>query len=412
MNNRRVVITGLGCVTPVGNDKDEFWKNIKSGVSGIDTITKFDASTYQTQIAGEVKNFDPEQFISKKEVKRIDRFTQYAIASAKMAVEDSKLDLEKIDQNRFGVIIGSGIGGVETIETQHKIMLEKGNKRVSPFFVPMMIGNMAAGQVSIFLGAKGPNTNVCTACSSGTHSIGDAFKIIQRGDADLMVSGGSEAAVTGLAFSGFCNMKAMSVRNDDPKAASRPFDKDRDGFVMGEGAGTLILEELDHALNRGAKIYAEVVGYGSTADAYHITTPAENGEGAARSMQMAIDDGNIDIGDVDYINAHGTSTPYNDKFETMAIKSVFGDKAYDLCVSSTKSMTGHLLGASGAIEAVVCALSIDEGYVPPTINLDNQDEELDLDYIANIGREREVKYALSNSLGFGGHNATLAFKKY
>jgi 3-oxoacyl-[acyl-carrier-protein] synthase II len=412
MNNRRVVITGLGCVTPVGNDKDEFWKNIKSGVSGIDTITKFDASTYQTQIAGEVKNFDPEQFISKKEVKRIDRFTQYAIASAKMAVEDSKLDLEKIDQYRFGVIIGSGIGGVETIETQHKIMLEKGNKRVSPFFVPMMIGNMAAGQVSIFLGAKGPNTNVCTACSSGTHSIGDAFKIIQRGDADLMVSGGSEAAVTGLAFSGFCNMKAMSVRNDDPKAASRPFDKGRDGFVMGEGAGILILEELDHALNRGAKIYAEVVGYGSTADAYHITTPAENGEGAARSMQMAIDDGNIDIGDVDYINAHGTSTPYNDKFETMAIKSVFGDKAYDLCVSSTKSMTGHLLGASGAIEAVVCALSIDEGYVPPTINLDNQDEELDLDYIANVGREREVKYALSNSLGFGGHNATLAFKKY
>ncbi|WP_024620723.1 beta-ketoacyl-ACP synthase II [Metaclostridioides mangenotii] len=412
MNNRRVVITGLGCVTPVGNDKDEFWKNIKSGVSGIDTITKFDASTYQTQIAGEVKNFDPEQFISKKEVKRVDRFTQYAIASAKMAVEDSKLDLEKIDQYRFGVIIGSGIGGVETIETQHKIMLEKGNKRVSPFFVPMMIGNMAAGQVSIFLGAKGPNTNVCTACSSGTHSIGDAFKIIQRGDADLMVSGGSEACVTGLAFSGFCNMKAMSVRNDDPKAASRPFDKDRDGFVMGEGAGILILEELDHALNRGAKIYAEVVGYGSTADAYHITTPAENGEGAARSMKMAMKDGNIDIGDVDYINAHGTSTPYNDKFETMAIKSVFGDKAYDLCVSSTKSMTGHLLGASGAIEAVICALSIDEGYVPPTINLDNQDEELDLDYVANVGREKEVTYALSNSLGFGGHNATLAFKKY
>ena len=412
MNNRRVVITGLGCVTPVGNDKDEFWKNIKSGVSGIDIITKFDASTYQTQIAGEVKNFDPEQFISKKEVKRIDRFTQYAIASAKMAVEDSKLDLEKVDQYRFGVIIGSGIGGVETIETQHKILLEKGNKRVSPFFVPMMIGNMAAGQVSIFLGAKGPNTNVCTACASGTHSIGDAFKIIQRGDADLMVSGGSEAAVTGLAFSGFCNMKSISVRNDDPKTASRPFDKDRDGFVMGEGAGVLILEELEHALNRDAKIYAEVVGYGSTADAYHITTPAENGEGAARSMQMAIDDGNIDINEIDYINAHGTSTPYNDKFETMAIKNVFGDKAHDLCVSSTKSMTGHLLGASGAIEAVVCALSIDEGFIPPTINLVNQEEELDLDYVANVGREKEVKYALSNSLGFGGHNATLAFKKY
>lgn len=412
MNNRRVVITGLGCVTPVGNNKEDFWSNIKSGVSGIDKITKFDSSTYQTQIAGEVKDFDPEQYISKKEIKRIDRFTQYAIASAKMAVEDSGLDLENIDHNRFGVIIGSGIGGVETIETQHKILMEKGNKRVSPFFVPMMIGNMAAGQVSIFLGAKGPNTNVCTACASGTHSIGDAFKILQRGDADIMIAGGSEAAVTGLAFSGFCNMKAMSTRNDDPKAASRPFDKDRDGFVMGEGSGILILEDLDHAIKRNAKIYAEVVGYGSTADAYHITSPAENGEGAARSMQMALDDGNVPKEQVDYINAHGTSTPYNDKFETMAIKTVFEDGAYDLCVSSTKSMTGHLLGASGAIEAVICALSIDEDYIPPTINLENQDEELDLDYVANVGREKEVRYALSNSLGFGGHNATLAFKKY
>ncbi|AVD35656.1 beta-ketoacyl-ACP synthase II [Clostridioides difficile] len=410
--NKRVVITGLGCVTPLGTGREEFWSNIKAGVSGIDKITNFDASTYQTQIAGEVKNFHPEEYISKKELKRLDKFAQFAVVSAKLAVEDANLDLDKVDRERFGVIIGSGIGGVEAIETQHKILLEKGNKRVSSLFVPMMIGNMAAGQVSIFLGAKGPNTNVCTACASGTHSIGDAFKVIQRGDADIMVAGGSEAAVTGLAFAGFCNMKAMSTRNDDPKTASRPFDKDRDGFVMGEGAGIVILEDLEHALARGAKIYAEVVGYGLTADAYHMTTPAENGEGAARSMNMALKDGNVPLEEVDYINAHGTSTYYNDLYETMAIKTVFGEKAYDLCVSSTKSMTGHLLGASGAIEAVVCAMSIEDSFVPPTINIQEVGEDLDLDYVPNQGKEKNIRYALSNSLGFGGHNATIVLKKY
>nr|UWI51222.1 beta-ketoacyl-ACP synthase II [Clostridioides difficile] len=410
--NKRVVITGLGCVTPLGTGKEEFWNNIKSGVSGIDKITNFDASTYQTQIAGEVKNFHPEEYISKKELKRLDKFAQFAIVSAKLAVEDANLDLDKVDRERVGVIIGSGIGGVEAIETQHKILLEKGNKRVSSLFVPMMIGNMAAGQVSIFLGAKGPNTNVCTACASGTHSIGDAFKVIQRGDADIMVAGGSEAAVTGLAFAGFCNMKAMSTRNDDPKTASRPFDKDRDGFVMGEGAGIVILEDLEHALARGAKIYAEVVGYGLTADAYHMTTPAENGEGAARSMNMALKDGNVPLEEVDYINAHGTSTYYNDLYETMAIKTVFGENAYNLCVSSTKSMTGHLLGASGAIEAVVCAMSIEDNFVPPTINIQEVGEDLDLDYVPNKGKEKDIRYALSNSLGFGGHNATIILKKY
>ncbi len=409
---KRVVITGLGCVTPVGTGKDLFWTNIKNGVCGIDTITRFDASSFQTQIAGEVKDFNPEDYISKKELKRMDRFTHFAIASADMAVKDSNMDLDAVDKEKMGVIIGSGIGGVQTIEEQHKILLEKGNRRVSPFFVPMMISNMAAGQVSILVGAKGPNTNVSTACASGSHAIGDAFKVIQRGDADVMIAGGSEAGVTALSFAGFCNMKAMSTRNDDPKTASRPFDKDRDGFVMGEGSGIVILEELDHALKRGAKIYAEVVGYGATADAYHMTTPAENGEGAARSIKMALEDGAIPFNEVDYINAHGTSTYYNDKYETMAIKDVFKEHAYDLCVSSTKSMTGHLLGAAGAVEAVICAMAINEGYVPPTINIENVDEELDLDYVPNKGKERNVRYALSNSLGFGGHNATLAFKKY
>ncbi|TQQ84664.1 beta-ketoacyl-[acyl-carrier-protein] synthase II [Peptacetobacter hominis] len=412
MDKKRVVITGLGCVSPVGTGKEKFWNNIKAGVCGIGKVTNFDASEYQTQIAGEVKDFNAEDFIGKKELKRMDRFTHFAVAASKMAVEDSGLDTDSVDKNRMGVIIGTGIGGVETIEKQHKILLEKGNRRVSPFFVPMMIGNMAAGQVSIEFGAKGPNTNVCTACASGTHSIGDAFKIIQRGDADIMISGGSEAAVTGLAFSGFCNMKAMSTRNDDPEHASRPFDKDRDGFVMGEGCGILILEELEHAKARGAKIYGEMVGYGLTADAYHMTTPAENGEGAARSMQMAIDDAGISPSEIDYINAHGTSTYYNDLYETMAIKSVFGEDAYKLSVSSTKSMTGHLLGASGAIEAVVCALSVSEDFVPPTINLCEAGEGLDLDYTPNVGKEKKINYALSNSLGFGGHNATIVIKKF
>ncbi|MBC8631065.1 beta-ketoacyl-ACP synthase II [[Eubacterium] tenue] len=409
---KRVVITGLGCVTPVGTGKDKFWENIKNGICGIDKITRFDSSSFQTQIAGEVKDFNPEDYMNKKESKRMDRFTHFAIASASLAVKDANLDMDLLNKEKVGVIIGSGIGGVETIEEQHKILLEKGNKRVSPFFVPMMISNIAAGQVSIMLGAKGPNTNVSTACASGSHAIGDAFKIVQRGDATIMVAGGSEAGITPLSFAGFCNMKAMSTRNDSPETASRPFDKDRDGFVMGEGSGIVILEELEHALKRGAKIYAEVVGYGLTADAHHMTTPAENGEGASRAINMAIKDGNIPLSEVDYINAHGTSTYYNDKFETMAIKDVFKEHSYDLCVSSTKSMTGHLLGAAGAIEAIVCAMSIYDGYVPPTINVENVDEELDLDYVINKGREKNVRYALSNSLGFGGHNATLAFKKY
>lgn len=409
---KRVVITGLGCVTPVGTGKDDFWVNIKSGVSGIDKITRFDYTNYQTQIAGEVKDFTPEDYISKKELKKMDRFTQFAMVASKLAVADSELDLDSVDKNRMGTVIGTGIGGVETIEAQHKNLLEKGNRRVSPFFIPMMIGNMAAGQVAIEFGAKGPSTNICTACASGTNSVGDAFKIIQRGDADIMIAGGTEAAVTEFAVAGFCNMKAMSTNNDNPKKASRPFDKDRDGFVMGEGCGILILEELESAIKRNAKIYAEVVGYGMTSDAYHITTPAENGEGATRSMQVAINDAGINPNQIDYINAHGTSTYYNDLYETMAIKSVFGEDAKNVSISSTKSMTGHLLGASGAIEAIVCALAIKENFVPPTINLENPGEEMDLDYTPNKGKERTINYALSNSLGFGGHNATLVFKKY
>lgn len=409
---KRVVITGLGCVTPVGTGKDDFWVNIKSGVSGIDKITRFDYTNYQTQIAGEVKDFTPEDYISKKELKKMDRFTQFAMVASKLAVADSELDLNKIDGNRMGTVIGTGIGGVETIEAQHKNLLEKGNRRVSPFFIPMMIGNMAAGQVAIEFGAKGPSTNICTACASGTNSVGDAFKIIQRGDADIMIAGGTEAAVAEFAVAGFCNMKAMSTNNDNPQKASRPFDKDRDGFVMGEGCGILILEELESAIKRNAKIYAEIVGYGMTSDAYHITTPVENGEGAARAMQMAINDAGIEPEKIDYINAHGTSTYYNDLYETMAIKSVFGENAKNVSISSTKSMTGHLLGASGAIEAIVCALAIKDNFVPPTINLENLGEGMDLDYTPNKGKERTINYALSNSLGFGGHNATIVLKKY
>lgn len=409
---KRVVITGLGCVTPVGTGKDDFWVNIKSGVSGIDKITRFDYTNYQTQIAGEVKDFTPEDYISKKELKKMDRFTQFAMVASKLAVADSELDLNKIDGNRMGTVIGTGIGGVETIEAQHKNLLEKGNRRVSPFFIPMMIGNMAAGQVAIEFGAKGPSTNICTACASGTNSVGDAFKIIQRGDADIMIAGGTEAAVAEFAVAGFCNMKAMSTNNDNPQKASRPFDKDRDGFVMGEGCGILILEELESAIKRNAKIYAEIVGYGMTSDAYHITTPVENGEGAARAMQVAINDAGIEPAQIDYINAHGTSTYYNDLYETMAIKSVFGENAKNVSISSTKSMTGHLLGASGAIEAIVCSLAIKDNFVPPTINLENPGEGMDLDYTPNKGKERTINYALSNSLGFGGHNATIVLKKY
>ncbi|MEW9122513.1 MAG: beta-ketoacyl-ACP synthase II [Thermotaleaceae bacterium] len=409
---KRVVITGLGAITPIGIGKNEFFQSLKNGVSGIDKITKFDTAGYETQIAAEVKGFDPNQYIDKKEAKRMDRFTQFAVAASKLAIDDAKLDTEKVDQHRFGVVLGSGIGGIETLEKEYQKLAEKGPNRVSPFFIPMMISNIGSGQVSMTFGAKGPNTTVVTACASSTNSIGEAFRIIQRGDADIMITGGTEASITPLAIAGFCAMRAMSTRNETPQKASSPFDKKRDGFIMGEGAGILILEELEHARNRGAHIYAEVVGYGLSADAYHITAPAPEGEGAARAIESALRDADLKPTDVDYINAHGTSTPYNDKFETMAIKSVFGEHAYKLAVSSTKSMTGHLLGAAGGVEAIACVMAITQGFIPPTINLEDPDPECDLDYVPNQGKEREVNVTLSNSLGFGGHNASIVLKKY
>jgi 3-oxoacyl-[acyl-carrier-protein] synthase II len=412
LNKRRVVITGIGVISPIGNGKDNYWNALKEGKNGIDKITRFDATEFPTQIAAEIKDFDPHDYMDKKEARRMDRFTHYAIAASKQALEDSEIDLKKVDVNRFGVTLGSGVGGIETLEKEHKKLLQKGARRVSPFFIPMMISNIGAGHISIAFGVKGPNTTAVSACASSTNAIGDAFKIIERGDADLMFAGGAEASITPLSIAGFCTMKAMSTRNDDPKRASRPFDKERDGFVMGEGSGIIILEELEHALKRGAKIYGEIVGYGMSADAHHITAPAPEGEGAARAMKNAVLDANINPEEVDYINAHGTSTPLNDKFETLAIKTVFGDHAYKLSVSSTKSMTGHLLGAAGSIEAIACLLAVKENYIHPTINLTNPDPELDLDYVPNVGKNKEVRYALSNSLGFGGHNASLIFKKY
>ncbi len=410
--NKRVVVTGIGVISPIGTGKENFWNALREGVVGIDTVTQFDASEYVTQIAGEVKDFDPAEYINKKEAKRMDRFTQFGVAAAKLAVEDSKIDLEATNMERFGVIIGSGIGGIGTLEKEHEKLLNKGPGRVSPFLIPMMIGNIASGHISMATGAKGPNTTVVTACASATNAIGDAFKTIQRGDADLMFTGGCEASITPIGMAGFCTMKAMSTRNDDPKTASRPFDIDRDGFVMGEGSGIIILEELEHAKARGAQIYGEVVGYGATADAYHITSPAPGGEGAARSMMMAVKDGGLNVEDITYINVHGTSTPYNDKFETMAIKSVFGDHAKELLISSTKSMTGHMLGAAGGIEAIACLLALSEGHVHGTMNIQNQDPELDLNVLPNKGVDTEVNAVLSNSLGFGGHNATICMKKY
>lgn len=409
---QRVVITGLGAVTPVGCDVKTFWENIKNGVSGVDIVTRFDASNYSCRVGAELKDFNVEEFCDKKEAKRMDRFTQYAVAASMMAVADSGLDLEKTDLERMGVIIGSGIGGMETFEAQSKALLEKGPGRVSPFFIPMMISNMAAGQVAIKTGAKGVNYSVVSACASSSHAIGDAFKQIQNGSADVIIAGGAEAAITPLSYAGFCSMKALSTNNDEPKKASCPFTKNRSGFVMGEGAGSLILESLEHAKNRGANIIAEVVGYGATDDAYHVTAPAPDGEGGSRAMAIAVKDAGISPSDVDYINAHGTSTEYNDKYETAAIKTVFGEDAYKIPVSSTKSMTGHLLGAAGAVEAIVCALAIKDSFIPATINYDEADPECDLDYVPNVGRKAEVKYALSNSLGFGGHNASLLFKKY
>lgn len=409
---KRVVVTGMGALTPIGNNVADFWESIKKGVCGIDHITRFDASDLKTQIAGEVKNFEVTDFIDKKEARKMDLFTQYAVVAADEAIRQSGLDMEKEDPWRVGVITGSGIGGITTLENQHEALLEKGPGRVSPFFIPMMIGNIAPAQIAIKHNMRGINENIVTACASGTNAIGDAFRHIQNGSNDVIVAGGCEAALSKLAFAGFCNMKAMSTRNDDPKTASRPFDLERDGFILSEGAGFVVLEELEHAKARGANIICEMVGYGATDDAYHITSPIPGGEGGAKAMEFAIKDAGVTPADITYINAHGTSTKYNDSFETAAIKKVFGDEAKNVAVSSTKSMTGHLLGAAGGVEAIVCAMAIQDGFVPATINYKNEDPECDLDIVPNIGRKQEVKYAMSNSLGFGGHNATILFKKY
>ena len=412
MNKRRVVVTGVGLITPLGTGTEKSWENLLDGRSGIRKITQFDATHFTCQVAGEVPDFEINQFIEIKEQKKMDRFIHFAFAAAKMAVEDSGLKITKDNADRIGVLVGSGIGGLSAIEHYHTILLEKGPKRISPFFIPMLIINLAAGQISIHFGAKGPNSAVATACASGTHSIGDAFKIIKRGEADAMISGGTEAVITPLAVGGFSSMKALSTRNNEPEKASRPFDRDRDGFVMGEGAGIMVLEDMEHALSRGAKIYAEITGYGMTGDAYHITSPPPEGEGAARCMRASLKDANIHPEEIEYINAHGTSTKYGDELETQAIKSVFGKHAYKFAVSSTKSMTGHLLGAAGGVEGVICALSIFNKIIPPTINLENPDPECDLDYVPNKARAMDINMAMSNSFGFGGTNACIIFKRY
>ncbi|OAT83166.1 beta-ketoacyl-[acyl-carrier-protein] synthase II [Bacillus sp. MKU004] len=411
MSEKRVVITGLGAVTPLGNDVQSTWSGILEGKTGIGPLTRLNADDYPAKVAAELKDFDIEQYVERKEARKMDRFTHYAVAASMMAVKDAKMEINDENAHRVGVWIGSGIGGMETFENQYETFQKRGYRRVSPFFVPMIIPDMATGQVSIMLGAKGVNSCTVTACATGTNSIGDAFKVIQRGDADVMISGGAEAPITKMSVAGFCANTALST-NTDPEKASRPFDANRDGFVMGEGAGVVVLEELEHALKRGATIYAEVTGYGSTGDAYHITAPAPAGEGGARAMKMALEDGGVRPEELDYINAHGTSTPYNDKYETMAVKEVFGEHAYKLAMSSTKSMTGHLLGAAGGVEAIFTVLAMKDSMLPPTINLDTPDPDCDLDYVANEARKREVNVAMSNSLGFGGHNATLVFKKY
>ncbi len=410
--NRRVVVTGLGLVTPLGIGVESSWKSALEGRSGIVPITQFDASQMPVRIAGEVKDFDPALYIEAKEIKKMDRFIHLAMAAATMAMEDSGLKITDENAERVGVIIGAGMGGLPAIEHYHKIYLEKGYRRISPFFIPMLIINLASGNVSIKFGAKGPNSAAVTACATGSHSIGDAFRLIQRGDADAMIAGGTESVITPLGVGGFAVMKALSTRNDEPEKASRPFDAERDGFVMGEGSGVIILESMESALKRGAKIYAEIIGYGMSSDAYHITTPAPEGEGAARCMKASLKDAGIEPEKVSYINAHGTSTKYGDELETAAIKTVFGEHAYKLCVSSTKSMTGHLLGAAGGVEAIFSTLSIYNSIVPPTINLENPDPECDLDYAPNKAKQMDVEYAMSNSFGFGGTNACLIFKKY
>lgn len=412
MQKRRVVVTGLGLVTPLGIGVESSWEGLLAGRSGIGPITHFDAAAFPTQIAGEVKDFNPEDYIEPKEVKKMDRFMHFALAASQMAMDDAALKVTDDNAERIGVIVGAGMGGLPAIEQYHKVMLERGPRRITPFFIPMVIMNLAAGHISMRFGAKGPNSAACTACATGSHSIGDAFRIIERGDADVMIAGGTEAVITPMGIGGFNAMKALSTRNDEPHRASRPYDIDRDGFVMGEGSGIIVLEGLDHALARGAKIHAEIVGYGMTADAYHMTSPAPGGEGAARCMKLALKDAGLKPEDVGYINTHGTSTKAGDELETMAIKTVFGAHARKVAISSTKSMTGHLLGAAGGVEAIVTILAIRDGIVPPTINLDNPDPECDLDYVPHTARKVDVEVSLSNSFGFGGTNACLLFKRF
>ncbi|MEA3305487.1 MAG: beta-ketoacyl-ACP synthase II [Candidatus Omnitrophota bacterium] len=416
MKKKQVAITGVGIISPIGNSKDEYWDSILKGKNGVTRLSYFDPSYFTSHIAAEVKNFDPSPYINQKKLRRMDKFVQFAVCASKMAVNDCKLDMEKEDRNRIGVYIGSGIGGLNTTE-QAVIQYikhgpEKGPSRITPFLIPMLIVNMASGMVSISLGLKGPSSAVATACATSNHAIGDAFRIIQRGEADIMIAGGSEGAITHMGFGGFCALRALSTRNNDPEHASRPFDKERDGFIMGEGAGVLILEELEHALRRKANIYSEIVGYAMTADAYHITAPDPKGDGATRCMRIAIEDAGIKPEDVDYINAHGTSTQLNDKIETAAIRKAFGKHAYKLAVSSTKSMVGHMLGAAGGAELIATVLGIKEGIIPPTTNLEVPDPECDLDYVPGMPRKKEINIALSNALGFGGHNATLVVRKH
>lgn len=414
MSKRRVVLTGVGAVTPVGNNIKDFWDALIEGKSGAGPLTYFDASRFESRISAEVKNFDASKYMNAKQERRLDIFVKFAIAAAKQAYDDSGLDKSKIDLDRAGVYVGSGIGGLHTVEAEHEKYLESGRNpdRMSPFLIPMLIVNMASGIVSIELNFKGPNSAAVTACATASHCIGDAFKIIQRGDADIMVAGGSEAAITEMGFGGFCALKALTTRNDDPKRASRPFDKERDGFLMGEGAAVVLIEELEHARKRGARIYCEMAGYGMSGDAYHMTAPEPSGDGAVRCMKAAVADGGLNMEDVDYINAHGTSTQLNDKMETAAIKTAFGSHVRKLAVSSTKGTTGHLLGAAGGAELIACVKAIETGIIPPTINYEYPDPDCDLDYVPNTARKTEVNVAISNSLGFGGHNATLAIKKF
>lgn len=409
---RRVVVTGMGIVSPLGIGLENNWAAICQGRSGIGPITKFDTTEYPCKIAGEVKNFDPSAYIDKKDQKKMDIFIQFALAAGTMAIKQSGLVIDESTADRVGVLVGSGLGGLSTIEKYHTMLLENGPKKVSPFFVPMLIVNLAPGQISIYFGCRGPNSSVVTACATGNHSIGEAFRIIQRGDADAMIAGGVESTITPLAVAGFCALKALSTRNDEPQKASRPFEKNRDGFVMSEGAGILVLEDLDKAQQRNATIFAEIVGFGCNADAYHITAPSPNGEGAAKCMQLTLDDAGLKPEDIAYINAHGTSTPMNDLSETMAMKTVFRDHIKKLPVSSTKSMTGHLLGASGGVEAIFSLLAIRDSIIPPTINYEEPDPECDLDYVPNVARKKEVRIVMSNSFGFGGTNATLIFKRF